>query len=87
MRKIFSVILIVIGILVIVEGILVELNAKTPQHATNAFLLGYYLFFFIELLMGAGIIFLGIRLRSPSKRKMRKKLIQELLPDNKDQST
>jgi len=72
-KKIFSVILIVIGSLFLFVFILSGINSKGPDSDEPAFMFGYYLAYFMFLVVGAGLILLGIRMR----RRIRKKKIEK----------
>ena len=72
-KKIFSVILIVIGSLFLLVFILSGINSKGPDSDEPAFMFGYYLAYFMFLVVGAGLILLGIRMR----RRIRKKKIEK----------
>ena len=79
-RKILSVILIVIGSIFIAVNLLALFNFKEPESSDTAFVIGYYTGTFLIFLFGAGLIILGIKIRRRMKRKKIEKELLDTLP-------
>ena len=79
-RKILSVILIVIGSILILANLLVAVNPKGPESSETAFLVGYYGATVFMILFGALLIIFGVRIRRKLKRKKTEEELLDSLP-------
>jgi len=79
-KKILSVILIVIGSIVVAANLLTLINPVAPQSSDTAYMIGYYTGTFLIFLFGAALIFFGIRIRRKLKRKRVEKNLLDSLP-------
>ena len=79
-KKIFSVILIVIGSFLLLVFILSTLSSNGPDSNDPAYIFGYYLVPYSILVFGVGLIILGIKIRRRIKRKRIEKELLDTLP-------
>jgi len=79
-RKILSVVLIVIGSIIILGNLLSSFTTKAPESADTAFMIGYYTGKFLILLFGAILIIVGVQIRRKLKRKKIEKELLDTLP-------
>jgi pilus assembly protein TadC len=79
-KKIFSVILIVIGAFLLLVFVLSSLSSNGPDSNDPAFIFGYYLVPFTILVFGVGLIIFGIIIRRRIKRKKIEKELLDTLP-------
>ena len=79
-KKILSVILIVIGSILILANLLTAINPKEPESSDTAYLVGYYGATFFMFLFGTLLIIFGIRIRRKLKRKKSEEKLLDSLP-------
>ena len=79
-KKIFSVILIILGSIVIVVSLLTAISDKVPESADTPFLIGYYLGFVLIIILGVVLIMTGVRIRKKIREKKLKKDLLNSLP-------
>lgn len=77
-RKVLSVVLIVIGSIVVAANLLTLINPVAPGSSDIAYIIGYYTGTFLIFLLGAALILFGIRIR----RKLKKKRVEKNLLDS-----
>ena len=79
-KKILSVILIVLGSIVVLANLLTLINPVPPESTETAYMIGYYIGTFSIFILGAALIFFGIRIRRRLKRKRVEKNLLDSLP-------
>ena len=78
-RKILSIILIVIGTIIVMASLLTLLNPVAPQSTDTAYMTGYYTGTFLIHLLGTVLLLTGIRiLRNLKRKKVEKNLLDSL---------
>jgi hypothetical protein len=81
LKKIFSIILIIIGALLILAELLIQLTSNGPGSNDTAFIAGYYFAVSLFIMVGALLILWGVRIQKNSKKIKTEKDLLDSLPD------
>jgi membrane protein implicated in regulation of membrane protease activity len=82
-KKILSIVLIILGSILIVGGLLSALTSQDTDPMETAFLVGYYLGFILILGLGVVLIIIGVRIRKKIRSKKIEKNLLDSLPGDK----